>query len=181
MTLLYSKTREELRTGDLLAWKIVKIKSLVDLVLYLYQKILGAKYSHTGTVIRFGDRIFLMEASPPFVRIYPLSMLESFYLIKTNLNVENEVDINNHYYNSLLKHSGKAYSLTDMVRGIFDMKPNDDTLYCSELCLKFYRDIGYTTSEIAGITPDTIIEEIVKLSGNQPVFVTIDREALNAI
>lgn len=181
MSLLYSEFRKELKTGDLLAWDTTEIVTFFDFVLFLYQKILKAKYSHVGIVLRFGERVFVMEAVPPFVRVFPLSMLSNFSVIKTNLNSSNNPEVDRLYCNALLKHSGKRYSLTDLIKGMFDMKPDDSSLYCSELALDFYRDIEYTTNEEAGITPDTIVEEIIKISGNQPVFVTIDRGNFDVI
>lgn len=173
MSLLYSQIRDELKTGDLLAWRITKINSIFDFILVLYQKILGARFSHVGIVVKLGGRTFVVEATPPAVRIFPLSMCDDFYLIKTN-----NLKFSTSYLNALFKHLGKKYSISDLSKGILDIKGDSSNLYCSELAKEFYKGIGYIDDEDAGLTPDKIVFTIQEKSGFEPVFVSIDRDNL---
>lgn len=49
----------------------------------MLEKAAAESCSHVGIVIKLGNRCFVMEATPPVVRLYPLSKLESFYVIKS--------------------------------------------------------------------------------------------------
>lgn len=175
MVELYSKKRNEIKTGDLLAWKTTRINSFFDFILFLYQKILKAEYTHVGMVVKEGGRIFIMEATPPVVRLFPVSMTEDFYIIHTNIEPKSShVDV-------LLKDIGKKYGIMDLIRSILKLGNNTSEYYCSELASHFYNEIGYINNEDAGLTPDSIIKEIVKASGNEPIFIKNDRGNLNAV
>lgn len=175
MPSLYSEKRKDFKTGDLLAWKTVRIRSFFDFVLFLYQKILKAEYTHVGIVLKEGDRYFIVEATPPVVRIFPISMTDDFYHFALDLNVKSSnVD-------SLLKHLGKKYSLFDLVTSMFKIGNNTSDYYCSELANTFYNDIGYYDDIDAGLTPDTLVNAVLKRSGVQPVLIKNDRGNLNDV
>lgn len=175
MTVLYSKVRNELKTGDLVAWKVSKIGGFFDFILYLYHKIFGAEYVHVGTVYNTGDRVYVIEAIPPAVRIFPLSMRKDFYLIQTNIeSTPNRLNVQ-------LEDVGKKYSLFDMVKGIFNLARSSDSYYCSEETAKYYKEIGYIDDEDYGQTPDTLVNHIIKKYGIIPVFVIIDKGNFNDI
>lgn len=175
MTTLYSEIRSTVTTGDLIAWNKPGFKSTTGMLLLLYQKILKAKYTHVGVAAVLGGRIMIIEATPPAVRIFPLSMLTDFDIIKTEIaDIPNHLDV-------LLTQLGKPYSLLDFFRGIFHISGGNSKYYCSQLASKYYNDIGYIDNEFAGLTPDSIVEEISKRSGNTPVAIKIDRGNLNGV
>lgn len=169
MSVLYSKIKPDIKSGDLLAWRVTRIGNIFDFILFLYQKIFGVTYSHVGIAVRLGKRVFLVEATPPSVRIYPLSMCDDFYLIKARNLKFSLSDLN-----LLFKHLGKRYSLTDLVKGFLNMKNNNSSLYCSELAKEFYKDIGYLENADDCITPDDIVKAVQNKSGSEAIFVVID-------
>lgn len=174
---LYSVARKEMQTGDLLLWKKEKITSFFSLILVLYQKIFKATYIHVGMVVVLGDRRFILEATPPVVRLYPISMLDDFYWIKTNIaNNPSHIDV-------LLKNIGKPYSIIDFFTGLLGIGGSSNDYYCSEQAAEFYRYIGYVQGEDidnVGKTPDSIAEAVLKASGHmEPTYVNNDKGNLN--
>lgn len=169
VTKLYSDVRDEIRTGDLLAWEITKISSIFDFILILYQKIFKVKFSHVAIAVRLDDRVLIVEATPPRVRIFPVSMCDDFYLIKTNM------PNNPKYLNHLFKHLGKKYSLFDLIKGMLGFKNDENNFYCSELAHDFYKAFGLLTDESSGITPQALVDKVVNITGNEPIFVSIDK------
>ena len=170
MSVLYSEIRSEIKTGDLIAWNDAEIDSFFGFVLYLYQKILKANYTHVGVALRIGGRIFIVEATPPEVRLIPLKMTSDFYHIKANVkaNPQNQIKF-------LLATLGTRYSLWDMVKAVFKLGRSNNDFYCSELAGHFYNEFGHLTDRDVGFSPDTIVNAMVKHTGNSPVKVTIDK------
>lgn len=175
MTILYSERRKELKTGDLVIWDTTTMNSFFDFVLYLYQKILGARYIHVGIVVTFGNRIFVLEATPPVVRLHPLSLMEDFYHLPIGQKVLPK------QLNSLFSRLGKAYGLMDLIRMILKIRDNPYQYFCSELASDFYNEIGLIRDRTAGKTPDKIIEAIEQVTGNKPVLIHIDKGNLNVV
>jgi hypothetical protein len=175
MAELYSKVRQELKTGDLLAWKTTKINSFFDFVLFLYQKILKAEYTHVGIVVKEGNRFFLIEATPPVVRLFPVSLCDDFYHFSLGIEYKSsQVDL-------LLRTIGKKYGLMDLIRSILRLGDNPSEYYCSELASHFYNSVGYIHDERVGLTPDKLIEAVAKVKNTTPTFVKIDKGNLNGV
>lgn len=178
MTLLYSEIRDTLKTGDLVSWKAGKIRSIFDIILFLYQKILRVKSVHTGIIVKIGDRFFVVEARPPAVRLYPLSKMDDFYLLKLDLEEDHED------YNRLFRQIGVAYGYIDLLKGILGFKNSSKKLYCSEQCTRFYVERGYFPYEVyneAARIPDTLLKVAERISGKKLQFVHIDRENLTEV
>lgn len=175
MAQLYSKLRPDMKTGDLLMWKTTRIGSLVDILLLLYQKMLGATYTHVGVLVKEGNRIFVVEATPPVVRLFPLSMAGNFYHIPLDITP------NEKHIDFLLSNLGKKYSLFDFIRSTFRIMNNNDDFYCSEFCSFFYNQIGLIDNDEAGLTPDYLVSEVVRVTGKQPVSVKNDKGNLDVL
>ena len=166
---LYSTIRHEIKSGDLLVWKTSQIEDFFDLFLFLYQKIFGAKWTHLGIAAPMDGRVFMVEAAPPASRLFPVSRTRSFYLIKAG------VDFKKSHMDLLLSMLGRKYSLWDLIRTKLKLKRSDKEDYCSDLASEFYNAIGYIHDEDAGMTPDRLVKAIIKASGQQPIFVKMDR------
>lgn len=167
---LYSEIRDELETGDLVAWDTTEIEDFFDFILFIYSKVFRVKYTHVGVVVKFGSRIFVLEAIPPVVRLVPLSAKRDFYLIKTKAPVlfrENGI-------NYLFKFIGRKYSILDFVRTMLKLKSSDEDFYCSELAAKYYKSIGYILDEKIGHSPQNLVEHLVEISSIKEIRVTID-------
>lgn len=170
MVNLYSNVRHEIRTGDLLIWKTTVIEDFFDLFLLIYQKIFKAQWTHMAIASRMDGRVLMVEATPPESRLFPVSKrARDFYWIKTNIEGK---DSHVEYLLSLL---GRKYSLWDFIRGKFRFKSSAKEDYCSDLASEFYNEIGYINDDDAGSTPDSLVAAIIKASGNQPIFVKMDR------
>jgi len=178
--MLYSEMRRNIKTGDLLIWKVTKISSFIDFVLYLYQKIFKTEYSHVGIAIVFGDRVFCLDAAPPLVRLMPLSMMKDFSVLHTNIPWRNNFH-RGAFHRSALQHIGKKYDLTDLVRALFKLSKSDNELYCSEMIAVIFKDIGFIKDEGIGIDPKTLVEYLKNKTGNEPIFVSIDRDNTNGV
>lgn len=175
MSELYSKVRQTIQTGDLVAWRITKIKGFFSFLLILYQKIFNARYSHVGVVAKLGDRLFVIEATPPVVRLYPLSLMNDFDLYKLNIEDKSQ------HLDILFKNIGKPYSLLDFISSHFSFRNTNTEFYCSELAGSFYEEIGFLHDEDAGITPDNLIRTIRKRLEVTPLSVQIDRGNLEGV
>ena len=77
--MIYSEARATIRSGDILAWSHRGIKSWHDLKIWFVRMFTRSEFSHIGTAWVIGDRVFVIEAVMPLVRIYPLSKLGDFY------------------------------------------------------------------------------------------------------
>jgi len=178
MSSLYSEIRDTIRTGDLISWRAGKVNSIFTFILYLYQKILKPKSVHVGIVVNdIGGRVLIVEARPPCVRIFPLSLMEDFDLIRTNIPYEqNNIDL-------LLEKVGYPYKALDVAKGLFYLDDDKNALYCSEIADIYYKAIKYLPEGYydAGRTPDQLVEAIIEVSGNKPIHVKIDRGNLHAI
>lgn len=183
MTVLYSKVRHEIQTGDLLAWRTTKINSFISLVLFLYQKIFKAKFSHVGVAVRVADRIFIVEAVPPVVHVVPLSQEGTFYWIPagmTNTAGERFTQLplgadEGAMIQHLLSTVGKPYSLVDFFKGLLKLGNSVSDYYCSEQAGEFYNSFGRLTNEDAGDHPDRLVDELVKAVGIEPIEVFMDK------
>lgn len=173
--LLYSKVRNEIKTGDLLAWEITTFSEKSNLFLFLYQKIFRVKYSHVGVALKIGGRLFVAEAVPPRVRLFPLSLKDNFYYIPCHLKS------NFKYQDYLLKDMGKPYSLFDLIRSIFNFSFNPKNFYCSEYCANFYNAIGLLPNKEAGRFPHTLVKTISEIVHEEPRHIVIDKGNFNGV
>ena len=175
----YSEIRDQLRTGDLVSWKINKLDSIFSFILYLYQKILKPRSVHVGVVLKMNGRLFVVEARPPCVRLYPLSMMEDFSYVPVGLPE------NDKHVDYLLENMGVSYSLVkDYIRGKLGLKRTTNGLYCSEEAFAFYVKVGMFKEEEfgkIGVLPDSIIEAVMKKTGGDFIDVVVDKENLTRI
>lgn len=144
----YLKIRSTIKSGDVLVWTNRKIEKLSDITLQVIRLFTKSEYVHVGTAWVVEDRIFVIEAAIPLVRIYPLSALLPFYLISTNAAWSKETE------NFALSVVGEKYSIKQAIMSLVK-KPNlDDNWQCAELVheilLKDGIDLGnsYTPSDI---------------------------------
>ena len=167
--MFYSERRKLIKSGDLVTWDSRRVSGVFDGILKLIGKIKQGRYTHVGVVLDLGGRVFCVEATPPAVRIIPLSMLGDFYHIP--------VDIKrwpSRYTEHLLKHIGKPYSLNGYLKEVFGIAKDNDNFYCSELVADFYKSIGLIDDAACGLDPDIIVDYISDITGNEPVFVSVD-------
>lgn len=170
----YSEIFDELKTGDLLCWRVNTFNNFFTFILFIYHKLFKATFSHIGVVLRLGDQVFAVEAVHPKVRLIPLHMLKSFYVYRLNLPDRKS------FVRLLLRHIGKDYSLFDMVKRMFSIRTDTDELYCAELAFDFYDSIGFfevSFDEFDGAisTPDDLVKLVIEKANVLAEFVKIDK------
>jgi uncharacterized protein YycO len=168
MAAKYSQIRKDIQTGDLLAWRTNSIGGASDALLSLYQKIFKAEFSHVGMAVVLGSRVFVVEAIPPVVRIYPLSLKRDFHLIKCNVEQKDS------YIDFLFKWVGDDYSLLDLAKTCLGFSTSTQSFYCSELAADFYKYVGLIDDASVGKLPQTLVDAVVQATKQEPILVSID-------
>ena len=146
--MIYSKARPMIRSGDVLAWSHRGIKSWHDLKIWFVRMFTRSEYSHVGTAWVVGNRVFVIEAVMPKVRIYPLSKLGDFYWLQMGAYWRKATET------LALSYVGDDYSQMQAIVSPFVTPPHDDRWECAELVATVARqdsiDLGavYTPSEV---------------------------------
>ena len=144
----YEQARPMIRSGDILAWSHRGIKSWHDLKIWLVRMFTRSEYSHVGTAWVVGNRVFVIEAVMPKVRIYPLSKLGDFYWLQMGAYWRKATET------LALSFVGDDYSQMQAMVSPFITPPKDDRWECAELVATVARqdsiDLGavYTPSEV---------------------------------
>lgn len=168
---LLSDIKDQINTGDLVAFSHREYGSITSFILWLYQKVAKVDYSHVGVVIKLGERLFIVEAVPPRVNITPIEKVDDFYWIPTKIQTSERWQID-----YLLKSVETPYSIVDMFTHYLGMKFRKDRVYCSELASAFYYHVGYILDRSAGHTPDKIVRATKEAGGvTEDVHVITDR------
>lgn len=146
--MIYRQARPMIRSGDIIAWSHRGIRSWHDLKIWLVRMFTRSEYSHVGTAWVVGDRVFVIEAVMPLVRIYPLSKLGDFYWLQMGAYWRRATET------LALSYVGDDYSQIQAVVSPFVTPPEDHRWECAELVATVARqdsiDLGavYTPSEI---------------------------------
>ena len=146
--MIYSKARPMIRSGDVLAWSHRGIKSWHDLKIWFVRMFTRSEYSHVGTAWVVGNRVFVIEAVMPKVRIYPLSKLGDFYWLQMGAYWRKATET------LALSFVGDDYSQLQAMVSPFITPPDDRRWECAELVATVARqdsiDLGavYTPSEV---------------------------------
>lgn len=144
----YEQARPMIRSGDILAWSHRGIHSWHDLKIWFVRMFTRSEYSHVGTAWVVGNRVFVIEAVMPKVRIYPLSKLGDFYWLQMGAYWRKATET------LALSFVGDDYSQVQAMVSPFITPPKDDRWECAELVATVARqdsiDLGavYTPSEV---------------------------------
>jgi len=144
----YRQARPLIRSGDLLAWSHRGIKSWRDLKVWFVRLFTRSEYSHVGTAWVIGERVFVIEAVMPLVRIYPLSKLGDFYWVQMGAYWRKSTET------LALSYVGDPYSQAQAAMSPFATPPEDDRWECAELVARIARqdsiDLGraYTPAAV---------------------------------
>lgn len=160
-SILYRDVRDQIKTGDLLIWKKDRVKFLSNLFLTLVRLFTRSEFAHTAIAWRVRDRLFVIEATMPQVRIYPVSNFDEFYHIPMNLDPTEE------HLDYLLGKVGLNYSLKHAVWGYLGFKLDDsDEWQCAELATRFYNRLGLNLDDTW--TPTKLVNAVLN-SGEKSV------------
>lgn len=165
----YSHYLPKIQTGDLLAWSVRKWETMADITSQVIRLAIRSEYCHVGIALVISSRVFVVEAVPPFVRIYPLEKLLPFY----HLAIPHEGYYYNEHYkldfnqdditknrlsaeDYLLSLIGDKYSTMQAIMSAFT-KPKEDKLWqCAELVNNFYKEMGLDIGDI--YIPSDLVE-----------------------
>lgn len=171
---LFSEVKNRISTGDALFWSVdfkPRFGSLTYSIIKLYQKLFNKKVSHVGIAINLLDIPMVIDAVPPAIRLFPLKLEDDFYWFELNLNLKGYDKI---YINYLLDYVGRKYRVFDLIKNLLGIK-SENSYYCSEFASDFYNNVGLIKNRSAGLTPATLYEELVRVTGKEPYLVHIDR------
>jgi hypothetical protein len=156
----YSRVRDKIVSGDIVALSHYKWASLYDLKVQAVRLFTQSEYSHVGVAIVFGGRVWIAESVTPFVRLVPLSnfVKDGFYLIKT------ETPMTEAEQEFLLSKVGVApYSQWQAIKAYFhQLKIGEDDIYeCAEYVICARKMSGMDLGNVA--TPSAVVREAGKL------------------
>lgn len=149
----YEIFRPNIKSGDLLAWSTHRSKGFKRFVNVLIRIFTMSEFSHVGIAWVVGERVFIIEAVNPAVRIYPLSNKVPFY------HIGMEIDVKDEHINYLLSRVGEPYSINQAIQAYFGKLKEDKSWQCAELCTSFYKRSGIPLKN--SLTPSTLIDAIL--------------------
>jgi hypothetical protein len=151
---LYKNVRDTIKSGDILAWSHRSWGSFYDLQVQAVRFATQSEYCHVGTAWVVAGRVFVIEAVTPKVRIYPLSKLLPFYLIKLDGNWTMEAE------EFALAQVGMDYSKLQAIESFFRLPKADNLWQCAELTAAIARHNGLMIGK--KVTPSALVEEVLK-------------------
>ena len=145
----YQTIRPTIKSGDVLAWSHIGLGSWYEFKIWMVRLFMRSEYSHVGTAWVVGNRVFVIEAVMPLVRIYPLSSLGDFYHLSMNAPWKPDTEA------LALSYVGHEYSQLQAIQAPF-VKPKQDKLWeCAELAANIAKADGIDLGEL--YTPGAVV------------------------
>lgn len=147
----YRTIRPYIKSGHLLAWshRAPFWRSWHDFKIAMVRFFTQSEYSHVGMAWVVGNRVLVIEAVTPLVRIYPLSKLGDFYHIPINGRFGYEA------LSFALSRVGEPYSQLQAMASPFAELREDTKWECAELCIAIGKRMGVDLGRIA--TPSEVV------------------------
>lgn len=125
----YIDARPKIRSGDLLAWSHREpwFKSWRDFKIAAVRLFTRSEYSHVGTAWVIGERVFIIEAVMPVVRVFPLSKAMPFYWLPLAAQWSDKT------LEFALAKVGERYSQRQAMQAFFELPADDQLWECAEL------------------------------------------------
>lgn len=155
----YEAYRKNIKTGDLLVWSNQGSSGFVQWIIRLFTL---SEYCHVGVAWVIGNRIMIIEAVRPYVRIFPLSRSLPFYHVRMHLDVKEE------HLTKLLSRVGDSYSMRDAIVSYFKKPSVDNEWQCVELTKDFYRQFGLDFKD--AWTPSHLVESLLSQSSPEKCY-----------
>lgn len=156
--IIYDDYKQQIKSGDLLAWSCPKVRDLRSLELKLIQSATQSQFDHVGIAWVEGNRVLYIEAAPPEVKISVLSHWVPFYHVPMNIEWQQE------YLEYLFDRLGEPYSIWEAFISYFGSPNPDKQWQCAELVNHFYKKIGLKKD--FGYTPKSVVEAALEYSGS---------------
>lgn len=157
----YCEHISNIKNGDLLIWSESNDKAgfFSDILLKLVRLMTLSDYGHVGIALWLNDRLFVIEAVSPRIRLIPLARTKGFYHMPVGLEWKNW------YTDWLLDKVGIPYSFSDAIRAYLGKEVlKDGHMQCVELANEFYT---FTNTHINAkrLTPSSFVEAIHSFTG----------------
>lgn len=159
----YSEYRNQIKSGDLLAWSHRPWGSFYDFKIQMVRVFTRSEYSHVGVAWVVAGRVFVVEAVEPLVRIYPLSKLGDFYHTPMGIDLTPVAE------DAMISYVGTRYSQLDAVRAFFEPLGDNVVSECAALVLQIYKHNNIDLGNRA--TPDAVVKA-AQLLGHPTFLVT---------
>lgn len=160
----YEDVRDQIRSGDLLAWSHRGWGSLYDLQIQAIRVFDRTEYTHVGVAWCVAGRVFVVESVSSGVRIFPLSRLVPFYWLA--LGAEWSADAENF----VIEHLGDRYSKWQALLAFFQALHGgaDRAWQCAEFAARLLLKLG---CDLGGrYVPSSLVQSALE-RGAQVVFV----------
>lgn len=155
--MIYADIREQIKSGDLLAWshRASMFASWHDFKIGMVRLITRSEYSHVGTALVMGGRVWVTEAVSPLPRIVPLSNALPFYWVPLDATWTHETETR---ALALIGKDRIVYSQAEAVRGALGtIDPGKDDLWmCAEMAWCIARWCGIDLGK--DVTPRGLVE-----------------------
>lgn len=151
----YEDYRSKIQTGDIIGFS--RSKPVAAIIKFFTKSI----YSHVGTAFVAYDRVYVIEAVQPYIRIYPLSRLLPFYHCSINK------ELNQNALDFLHSTVGDRYSIKDCIRAYLAETTTDNRWQCAEHVRYAQRLNGQIVNSKA--TPGAIMNWADKFNGTMLV------------
>lgn len=154
MSLVYSDFRLNIKSGDLLIWSDSEVNGYKDLFLQTVRVFTKSEYNHVGIAWVVNNRVFVIEAVIPCVRIYPLSLLIPFYHISTKASWDIKTE------EFALHQVGHLYSIKQAVMSLIEKPNEDENWQCAELVHAILLMDGIDLGEV--YTPASLVRNAIE-------------------
>jgi|ERR1035437_1175863 hypothetical protein len=152
----YLINNTKIKSGDLIAWTHKGWSTLYDIEMQIIRLATRSEYIHVGTAWIAQERVFVIEAVMPCVRIFPLSHLVPFYLVPLEAPWEKKTE------NFAFAQIGKEYSIKNAIQSVIE-KPNvNGNWQCAQLAHEIMKRDGIDLGEV--YTPSGVVYGALSLS-----------------
>ena len=155
--------RQDLRNGDLVAWRKVSQKGKSDFYLNVVRIATFSEFGHVSIVWNRNNVVGHVEATNPRIHHQAIPESGEAYVIRTGVGLT-DGDMDGFFSDKL----GLKYSFRDAIMGYLGITPPEENRWqCAELSLEFLRHIGYELPN--AYTPSRLVRKTMVYSG-KPLF-----------
>jgi hypothetical protein len=155
----YNDARELFKSGDIIGITGSNWKSISGIVANGIRLFTNSDITHVSMILVFGGRVWIVEATPPVIRIVPLShyLDKGFYWVSMNQDLSQEELT----FALSLIGDGKYSALEAIKEGLHLIKANQDNKWeCAEFVIACRMRSGIDLGTLA--TPGAVIEKALK-------------------
>ena len=152
----YQDFRQNIKSGDLLAFSHGDWKSWNGIKVNFVRIFTRSTYSHVGIAWVTSGRVFVLEAVKPKLRIFPLSLYGDFYHIGMDIDFTPEVQ------EFALSKIGINYSEYTAIKAYFNPLPEGTVSECAAYTREVFLKAGIKLGELA--RPDEVVLSALDLN-----------------